>query len=709
LFSSALIPILALVLFPMLVAALLLVIRADGPRRVLVVGAAILIAAGSILLAVQILMAGEIRLNLGLPWLEYLAFAVEVIIAAYIIVKGLLYRRVLVIGLAALQLIFAGLYSFTVSHGMTIYAEVYLDGLTAIMVLVIGIISSGICVYSLGYMRDFQEHANAGVVQAVLKTINVTRGVLRGTGANAEGHVDNGGPEDALEDGADAAPGARDRRPVFFSLMFLFLGAMFLLVFSNKLSWLLCAWEITTVCSFALIAYTRTEESIANAFRQIAMNLLGGLAFSVALLILGLYQIGELNLLVAFGTNAGLLNISVALPIALLALAGITKAAQMPFQSWLLGAMVAPTPTSALLHSSTMVKAGVFLLIRLAPTFGFNANGMMVMLIGALTFLFCTLLAISQRNAKRVLAYSTVANLGLITACAGVGTPEAIWAAVFLLMFHAVAKSLLFLCVGTVEHRIGSRDIEDMDNLFVRMPALARLMALGMFVMFIAPFGMLIAKWAVIVALVETGNLTLLVILAFGSAATFMIWAKWLGKMLAIAQEEPSVEKAAHRSELLAIYLMAALTLGLSIAFPFVSEYLVVPWLATSVANFFLISPAEWLNVTAAIGLDNLIIMSLIVLAFIAVFATFFGRGKKRQVPIYLAGLGLDFEKRSYRNSFSQVSVASQRNWYMDGWFGETALTPVANVMCVAILILGLAVATFAMFSGVPLEGVFGL
>lgn len=133
-------------------------------------------------------------------------------------------------------------------------------------------------------------------------------------------------------------------------------------------------------------------------------------------------------------------------------------------------------------------------------------------------------------NAKRVLAYSTIANLGLITACAGVGTAEAIWAAIFLVIFHAIAKSLLFLCVGTAEHHIGSRNIEDMDTLFERMPKLARLMMLGIMIMFIAPFGMLIAKWATLITLIGTRQIALILMLAFGSAATFMFWAKWLGQ-----------------------------------------------------------------------------------------------------------------------------------------------------------------------------------
>ena len=231
------------------------------------------------------------------------------------------------------------------------------------------------------------------------------------------------------------------------------------------------------------------------------------------------------------------------LPVTLLAFAGITKAAQMPFHTWLLGAMVAPTPTSALLHSSTMVKAGVFLLVKLSPIFAVSlVPSVMVVLVGGFTFALCSFMAISQSNAKRVLAYSTIANLGLITACAGVGTPEAVWAAILLIIFHAVAKSLLFLCVGTAEHHIGSRNIEDMDLLFERMPRLARFMMLGIMCMFVAPFGMLIAKWATLVSFVETGNVALIVLLAFGSAATFMFWAKWLGKLSGIAGEPQNVE-----------------------------------------------------------------------------------------------------------------------------------------------------------------------
>jgi len=111
---------------------------------------------------------------------------------------------------------------------------------------------------------------------------------------------------------------------------------------------------------------------------------------------------------------------------------GVAKAAQLPFSRWLLGAMVAPTPVSALLHSSTMVKAGVYLVLRMAPVITGTKAGLLVALVGAVTFVVASFAAITASDAKRVLAWSTVANLGLIVLCGGIGTAEAVWAGVLL-------------------------------------------------------------------------------------------------------------------------------------------------------------------------------------------------------------------------------------------------------------------------------------
>ena len=378
----------------------------------------------------------------------------------------------------------------------------------------------------------------------------------------------------------------------------------------------------------------------------------------------------------------------VVLPVTALAFAGLTKAAQMPFHTWLLGAMVAPTPTSALLHSSTMVKAGVFLLIKLAPIMmACPVPSVMVILVGGLTFLFCSFMAISQSNAKRVLAYSTIANLGLIVACAGVGTPEAVWAAAFLVLFHAIAKSLLFLCVGTAEHHIGSRDIEDMDLLFERMPRPARFMMLGILCMFIAPFGMLLAKWATLVSFADTGQVALIVLLAFGSAATFMFWAKWLGKLSGIAARPENVEAKVHSSEWVAIMVMAVLVILCCIGLPIISWAVVEPYIYSVFGT-----------VGQDISSSNLWIASILS-AFIAVvlFAGL-GRSKAKKVDIYLAGVSRDNAERTFSNSLSGESTASARNWYLEGIFGEKRLSPFGTACCTVIIVIAFAAAAV----GVP-------
>lgn len=630
-----------LILFPLAAAIILLFVKADWPRNVIVGVSAAAIAVASIVLAMQNLGAPWIGYEFESPIVDYIGMAIGVVIAATVIGFGFKYKNYIAIALAAVQVAGSLVFEFGFAHQATPRVGLYLDSLSIVMALIIGVIGSGICVYALGYMMDFQAH------------------------------LDEHGEADGLTELQRA-----DRRPRFFSLMFLFLSAMFVIVFSNNMSWMFTGWEVTTLCSFLLIAYTRTEEAVNNAFRQIIMNIAGGIGFLVALF-LAVILTGTLSferfLLIGL-EHPELVTVAVCA----LAFAGLTKAAQMPFHTWLLGAMVAPTPTSALLHSSTMVKAGVFLLIKLAPLFMVcTIPASMVILVGGFTFMLCSFMAISQTNAKRVLAYSTIANLGLIVACAGVGSPEAIWAAVMLVIFHAAAKSLLFLCVGTAEHHIGSRDIEDMDLLFERMPRLARFMMLGIMCMFIAPFGMLIAKWATLVSFVEANQFILILLLAFGSAATFMFWSKWLGKLSGIAGNPDNVEMSVHPSEWAALIVMACIAVVACIALPIVSHAFVEPYI---VGVFGVIG--------RDITIDNLWITSILA---IFVFVILFGgvnASKKKRVGVYLSGVSVDSDTRTYRNSLSGETVATSRNLYLDSYFGEAKLRPIGEALCAAIIIV---------------------
>lgn len=620
-----------LILFPLVVAALLLIFRQNKVRNAIVWVASIVIMGASI---------AFVAMNIGTPGqyflfesvvVDWASIAISVIVGAIVIFYSVKYRRFWVLGLAAIQLIGTLIFEFGCAHDIVCTRGLYVDSLSLIMTLIIGLVGAGICIYSIGYMEDFQaEHKHEA-----------------------------------------------DRRPRFFALMFIFLAAMYAIIFCNNLIWLYAGWEITTVCSFLLIGYTRTEEAIANAFRQIVMNMVGGIAFLAALffMVLEFNTVDFLDFIV-IGTFAPAL---VVFPLTCLSLAGMTKAAQMPFHTWLLGAMVAPTPTSALLHSSTMVKAGVFMLIKCAPIYAVSFGpSIFVILVGGLTFLFCSFLAISQVNAKRVLAYSTIANLGLITACAGVGTAEAIWAAIFLVIFHAIAKSLLFLCVGTAEHHIGSRNIEDMDTLFERMPKLARLMMLGIMIMFIAPFGMLIAKWATLITLIGTRQIALILMLAFGSAATFMFWAKWLGKLAGIASEPDNVEVTVHKSEWLSLALMAVLAVLACALIPVISNFMVEPYVSSILGMS--IQP---------IRDENLYLSTIIVLFMVVMmFGVLRKNTKAKKANVYLSGVSVENESRVYLNALSKPQEATARNWYMEDWFGEAKLTPVGTIICYILILV---------------------
>lgn len=626
-----------LIAFPLVAALLLLCIRNDIGRGAITCISAGAIACASIVLAVSNIGTEGIYFDASSEYIDYLCTFISSVCVVVVIAFSLRYKRLLAGILAAIQIGAVYVVEFGFAHEMEVAQGLYIDSFSILMALIIGIIGSGICVYALGYMKDFQHHE----------------------------------PEDA-----------KDRRPTFFALMFVFLSAMFAIVFSNNMSWIFTAWEVTTLCSFLLIGYTKTDEAINNAFRQIVMNLLGGIAFIFALFYCAL-ELGTFSFVEFIATGITSPNL-VSIPLILLAFAGITKAAQMPFQTWLLGAMVAPTPTSALLHSSTMVKAGVFLLVKLAPCFLVSpVPSIMVMLVGSITFLLCSFMAISQSNAKRVLAYSTIANLGLITACAGVGSPEAVWAAIFLILFHAIAKSLLFLCVGTAEHHIGSRDIEDMDLLFDRMPRLARFMMLGIMCMFIAPFGMLIAKWATLVSFADMNQIALILILAFGSAATFMFWAKWLGKLAGIAGTPENVEKTVHASEWASLIIMAVLLIVCCVLIPYISWEIVIPY---EVSVFGLAAQD--------ISNDDLWIASICVFVVVIALFTGIGRSKAKKVDVYLSGVSVNDDARSFRNSLSGETEAVVRNWYMDNIFGEAKIAPIGvifnSVIMAAALVLAL-------------------
>lgn len=624
-----------LILFPFIAAIVLLLIKADNVRSAVVGVAALLIAAVSVWLLVAYATSGTVFFPVSPEPLGELMFLIGMGIAIFILYMGVRYKNNIAIALTLIQSAMLVYFEFGISHGAVPENNFFVDQFSIIMALIIGIIGSLICVYAVSYMKDFHHHH----------------------------------------------PELKDRRRTFFFIMFVFLAAMFGLVFANNLAWLFFFWEVTTLSSFLLIGYTRTDEAIKNSFLALNMNLLGGLAFAGALIWLASTSGGmELDKLIATG------GIIALIPAVLISFAGITKSAQFPFSSWLVGAMIAPTPVSALLHSSTMVKAGVYVMVRFAPVLQGTTPGYMIALVGGFTFLLASAIAISQSNAKKVLAYSTIANLGLIVACAGIGTYEAIWAAILLIIFHAVSKSLLFLCVGTVEHQIGSRDIEDMNGLITRMPKVAVMMLIGMAGMFLAPFGMLISKWAAIRAFIDAPyGVIFVIILAFGSALTVFFWAKWMGRLISVPPPVENAEQRVSRTEWLVLSFLAGLVVLATVLFPLISSYLVEPWLLTIYGHVTLLAQ------------ENVAIM-LIMLFLLMVLPVSMLHYKKnhRQLKPYMGGMTTT-TRMHFTGAIGIDREVTLGNYYLENYFGESKMSKIGVPLCIILLVV--------MFAGVAVTG----
>lgn len=258
----------------------------------------------------------------------------------------------------------------------------------------------------------------------------------------------------------------------WYAFLFMFMASMLGVVLSDNIIALFVFWELTSLSSYLLIGFHHREEASRYAALQaLLVTGLGGLAMLAGLVMLGMAA-GTLELSELTLRGDLIRNHPHYLPVLLLVLLGaFTKSAQIPFHFWLPNAMAAPAPASAYLHSSTMVKAGVFLLARLSPALGGAAAWTgLVGAVGAATFLLGSFLAVQQHAMKRLLAYSTVSALGAMTMLLGIGTPAAVKAMAAFCLAHALYKAALFLAAGSVDHETGERDVRCLGGLAGAMP-----------------------------------------------------------------------------------------------------------------------------------------------------------------------------------------------------------------------------------------------
>ena len=271
----------------------------------------------------------------------------------------------------------------------------------------------------------------------------------------------------------------------FLSFIFLFMGAMLGLVLADNVITFFIFWELTSITSFLLIGFDHLRAASRRAALQALVVTGGGGLSLLAALILMAYVTGEMSMAAILSSGEVLRESDWYLPIFLLVLGGaFTKSAQFPLHFWLPNAMEAPTPVSAYLHSATMVKAGVYLLMRVHPVLGSTPVWETVLpIFGGVTLLVGTILAVRQTDLKLMLAYTTVASLGLLVMLTGTSNETAIKGAVLYLFAHSLFKGALFMVAGTVDHEAGTRDVTRLGGLGGVMPrtfAAACLAALSM-------------------------------------------------------------------------------------------------------------------------------------------------------------------------------------------------------------------------------------
>jgi ech hydrogenase subunit A len=231
----------------------------------------------------------------------------------------------------------------------------------------------------------------------------------------------------------------------------------------------------------------------------------------------------------------------------------LVKGAQYPFSKWLVGAMVAPTPVSALLHSSTMVKIAPFLLLKIAPIIKGTPLASVIIGLTAFVFVAAAIGALSQNTFKKILAHSTIALLSLMILMAAVGTPVAVTAALLLMLFHGLSKCMLFLNAGVMEHVFHLKETSHMTKLGEMAPYTVLVVMVGFMSLLLPPFGAFVGKWFTIETLETAGSTAVtptykligalfIIMIACGSAILSLLYFKVLGSMISRTGERDKIK-----------------------------------------------------------------------------------------------------------------------------------------------------------------------
>ena len=410
----------------------------------------------------------------------------------------------------------------------------------------------------------------------------------------------------------------------FAAVFMAFAGMMYGLVLADELLVLFVFWEGTTVFSYLLIGHSQSRRrSRQAALQALIVTTAGGLAMFVGMvLLITATGTGSMSALVEraqLGMDTGPV---ITTAVILILVGAVSKSALLPFHFWLPGAMAAPTPVSAYLHAAAMVKAGIYLILRLAPGYH-NLPGWteILLTLGLLTMFIGGWQALRQTDLKLLLAFGTVSQLGFLTVMAAFGSPDLTLAALALLVGHALFKACLFLCVGIIDHRAGTRDLTKLSGGWKAFPVVAVCATIAAASMAgIPPTLGFVAKEAVYSTLLESGTkagVIALIGIMIGSILTVAYSARFVWGAFS---SKPGVDDIARRDEnvtlVISPIILAALTLILGPAAGVLDPYLkawtsVLPTTNPADGEYYL---ALWHGFEPALGLSAVTVAAGLVL-----------------------------------------------------------------------------------------------
>lgn len=384
----------------------------------------------------------------------------------------------------------------------------------------------------------------------------------------------------------------------FYILMLLFIGGMVHLVYSADLLLLYLSWEVIGLCSFLLVGFWYwQEEAAAGARKVLVMTHIAGYGLLAAVILLYLRSGSTLwsDPAVAGAFSTGLFL--------LVLVAAMAKSVQFPLHTWIPDAMAAPTPVSALLHAACYVKAGVYVIARLHSVAPWPvAWQTLVIWIGTVTLLVGGLYALIQSDLKRLLAFSTVSQIGYILLGLGLATPLGLAAGLLHCLNHGIFKGGLFLCAGAVQHATGTRDMDRLGGLARRMPRTAGLwLVLAASVAGVPLLGGFVSKWLLFNAALQAGQVLPALIAWIATIITIFYFLKASSGVF-LGNESDAATRAheAPRPMLAGAALLALLTVVIGVAPQLAVQYVIYPLLPA--VNAAPVIGVSWLGLTVAGG-----------------------------------------------------------------------------------------------------------